>query len=150
MKKKKSIVIIIVIIGSIIFLSLISFYIKNLDFANEIYAKCLDTKNSSIRIDNLYGDSYKVLQDCNKVRSKAFFFKESYEKCIKEEKSKMGFTFEDYIKYIYGGYNTQDGCTGYYLCKPYEEYAKLYEDENKAYLSAYSKMETKCLNELIK
>ena len=116
----------------IIVIVLIVTYLTNLDFANEMYFKCLDSKTSSISLENLYSDSYEVIKDCEIVKSNSFFRKTDYNDCIKSETIKIGNSFEEYIEYLHGGYNTENGCTGYQNCKPYESFAKLYKDDNAA------------------
>ena len=134
----------------IIITILVVFYLTNLDFANEMYFKCLDAKTNDISFENIYSDSYEVIKDCESVKSNSFFKKSEYDDCIKNETIKMGNSLDTYIEYLYGGYNKGNGCSGYYQCKPYEYFLKLYNDENEAFLSASRKRDNKCLSNIVK
>lgn len=148
--EKKTKIIVGILIGLILLSFLIKSYREKQDFANKIYAKCLDMKSSNISLNSLYSDSYDMLKNCESIKNNAFHNKDNYEVCIHKETVKMGTTMKEYINYIWGGYNTDNGCSGYYLCKPYEEYARLYKDEDEAMMDAYHKKERTCINELLK
>lgn len=142
---------VLIILGVIIvIILLLTNFITNFDFSNQIYFKCLDIKTSSISIDSLYSDSYDVTKECNSVKSKAFFKKNEYDKCIKDETVKIGNTFKEYIEYMHGGYNKENGCTGYANCKPYEYFASQYKNEDEALIQANKIKESKCIYNLLK
>ena len=119
------------------------------DFANRMYAKCLDGKVGSINVNNIFSDSQKAVSDCDKVRTNARRYQHKYEQCLADEKDKIGSTMKEYVDYLWGGYTTEGDGTGYYLKRPYEEYAAKYETEGDAISAAYLARDTKCYNKVL-
>lgn len=103
-KNHKPLLIVLGIVGGVIILIAITIFTiiltEGIEFSNQIYAECIDSKVEKISINSLYSDSYNAVKSCQSKKNRAIFKKYMYDKCIKNENEKIGKTLESYNNYL--------------------------------------------------